>query len=114
MTFANPNQTVSPTISCTDAQWCRLARVQWVRRNPYRGRKVADQASIAVRAGEAVGLLGPNAAGKTTIFYMMMGLIPVDRGRVDLDGHDISRFPMYRRARLGVGYSSGSVRFSAV
>lgn len=70
----------------------------------FRGRKVVDQASLAVRAGEAVGLLGPNGAGKTTIFYMMMGLIPVDRGRIDLDGRDISRFPMYRRARLGVGY----------
>lgn len=70
----------------------------------FRGRKVVDQASLAVRAGEAVGLLGPNGAGKTTIFYMMMGLIPVDRGRIDLDGHDISRFPMYRRARLGIGY----------
>lgn len=70
----------------------------------FRGRKVVDQASLAVRAGEAVGLLGPNGAGKTTIFYMMMGLIAVDRGRIDLDGRDISRFPMYRRARLGIGY----------
>lgn len=70
----------------------------------FRGRKVVDQASLAVRAGEAVGLLGPNGAGKTTIFYMMMGLIPLDRGRIDLDGRDISRFPMYRRARLGIGY----------
>jgi lipopolysaccharide export system ATP-binding protein len=70
----------------------------------FRGRKVVDQASLAVRAGEAVGLLGPNGAGNTTIFYMMMGLIPVDRGRIDLDGRDFSRFPMYRRARLGVGY----------
>ena len=70
----------------------------------FRGRKVVDQASLAVRAGEAVGLLGPNGAGKTTIFYMMMGLIPVDNGRIDLDGRDISRFPMYRRARLGIGY----------
>ena len=70
----------------------------------YRGRQVVDGVSIEVNQGEIVGLLGPNGAGKTTIFYMMMGLIPVDHGRIDLDGRDISRFPMYRRARLGIGY----------
>ena len=59
---------------------------------------------LKVPKGSIVAFVGPNGAGKTTIFYMMMGLIAVDRGRIDLDGHDISRFPMYRRARLGVGY----------
>ena len=59
---------------------------------------------LVIRNGEAVGLLGPNGAGKTTIFYMITGLVPVDRGRITLDGHDITGFPMYRRARLGIGY----------
>lgn len=70
----------------------------------YRTKRVVDDASIAVWRGEAVGLLGPNGAGKTTIFYMITGLIPADRGAIELDGHDITRLPMYRRARLGIGY----------
>lgn len=70
----------------------------------YREKVVVDDASLVVRNGEAVGLLGPNGAGKTTIFYMITGLVPVDRGRITLDGHDITGFPMYRRARLGIGY----------
>src|SRR5258708_6238232 len=60
--------------------------------------------SIYVRRGEAVGLLGPNGAGKTTVFYMITGLIPADRGTIELDGHDVTRLPMYQRARLGIGY----------
>jgi lipopolysaccharide export system ATP-binding protein len=68
------------------------------------GRKVVNQVSIYVRRGEAVGLLGPNGAGKTTVFYMITGLIKADRGRIDLDGQDVTRLPMYQRARLGVGY----------
>ena len=67
-------------------------------------RKVVADVSLDVRRGEAVGLLGPNGAGKTTVFYMIMGLIPPDHGRIDLDGHDVTRLPMYRRARLGIGY----------
>jgi lipopolysaccharide export system ATP-binding protein len=67
-------------------------------------RKVVKGASLYVRRGEAVGLLGPNGAGKTTVFYMITGLIKADRGRIDLDGHDITRLPMYQRARLGIGY----------
>jgi lipopolysaccharide export system ATP-binding protein len=67
-------------------------------------RKVVKGASLYVRRGEAVGLLGPNGAGKTTIFYMMTGLIAADRGRVELDGHDVTTLPMYQRARLGIGY----------
>jgi len=70
----------------------------------YRDKVVVSDASLIVRNGEAVGLLGPNGAGKTTIFYMITGLVPVDRGRITLDGHDVTGFPMYRRARLGIGY----------
>lgn len=70
----------------------------------YRGKRVVAGASLAVERGEAVGLLGPNGAGKTTIFYMITGLIRADQGRIDLDGHDVTAMPMYRRARLGVGY----------
>jgi lipopolysaccharide export system ATP-binding protein len=68
------------------------------------GRKVVKGVSLYVRRGEAVGLLGPNGAGKTTVFYMITGLIKADRGRIELDGHDVTGFPMYQRARLGVGY----------
>jgi len=67
-------------------------------------RKVVKGASLYVRRGEAVGLLGPNGAGKTTIFYMVTGLIKADRGRIELDGYDITGLPMYQRARLGIGY----------
>ncbi len=70
----------------------------------YGGRTVVQDAALSVRAGEAVGLLGPNGAGKTTIFYMITGLVAPDRGVISLDGHDVTRLPMYRRARLGIGY----------
>lgn len=70
----------------------------------YKGRKVVDGVSLGVRRGEAVGLLGPNGAGKTTCFYMITGLVPVDRGTINLNGHDITSMPMYRRSRLGIGY----------
>lgn len=60
--------------------------------------------SFGVRAGEAVGILGPNGAGKTTCFYMVTGLVPVDEGTIEIDGHDVTGMPMYRRARLGIGY----------
>jgi lipopolysaccharide export system ATP-binding protein len=70
----------------------------------YRGRTVVDGATLHVRSGEAVGLLGPNGAGKTTIFYMITGLVGADRGAISLEGNDITRLPMYRRARLGIGY----------
>ncbi len=68
------------------------------------GRKVVKGVSLYVRRGEAVGLLGPNGAGKTTVFYMITGLITADRGRIELDGHDVTPLPMYQRARLGIGY----------
>ena len=67
-------------------------------------RQVVRGVSIYVRRGEAVGLLGPNGAGKTTVFYMITGLIKPDRGAIELDGHDVTRLPMYQRARLGIGY----------
>ncbi|MET0169375.1 MAG: LPS export ABC transporter ATP-binding protein [Aliihoeflea sp.] len=70
----------------------------------YKGRQVVSGVSIGVRAGEAVGLLGPNGAGKTTCFYMVTGLVPVDEGTIEIDGHDVTSLPMYRRARLGIGY----------
>ena len=70
----------------------------------YKSRRVVNGVSIGVRRGEAVGLLGPNGAGKTTCFYMITGLVPVDEGTIRIDGHDVTSMPMYRRARLGVGY----------
>ncbi len=70
----------------------------------YGGRPVVRDVSLKVRRGEAVGLLGPNGAGKTTCFYMITGLIHPDIGEIKLDGQDITRLPMYRRARLGIGY----------
>jgi lipopolysaccharide export system ATP-binding protein len=70
----------------------------------YRSRTVVHDAGLTVRSGEAVGLLGPNGAGKTTIFYMITGLVQADEGRISLEGNDITGLPMYRRARLGIGY----------
>jgi lipopolysaccharide export system ATP-binding protein len=70
----------------------------------FRKRQVVKDVSLTVRRGEAVGLLGPNGAGKTTTFYMITGLIRPDGGSIALDGYDITRLPMYRRARLGIGY----------
>ncbi|MGE4372208.1 MAG: LPS export ABC transporter ATP-binding protein [Xanthobacter sp.] len=70
----------------------------------YGGRTVVRDVSLNVRRGEAVGLLGPNGAGKTTCFYMVTGLVQADAGRIELDGHDVTSMPMYRRARLGIGY----------
>jgi lipopolysaccharide export system ATP-binding protein len=70
----------------------------------FGSRHVVRGVSIYVRRGEAVGLLGPNGAGKTTVFYMITGLIKADRGAIELDGHDVTKLPMYQRARLGIGY----------
>ena len=70
----------------------------------YRGRKIVRGVSVQVKYGEVVGLLGPNGAGKTTTFYMVVGLIKPDQGRVALDGTDITKMPMYERARKGIGY----------
>ncbi len=70
----------------------------------YHGRRVVNGASVQVRAGEVVGLLGPNGAGKTTSFYMVMGLIRPDGGKVTFRGVDVTHMPMYQRARMGMGY----------
>jgi len=70
----------------------------------YKRRPVLRDVSLSVRRGEAVGLLGPNGAGKTSTFYLITGLLRADTGTVSLDGHDITDLPMYRRARLGIGY----------
>ena len=70
----------------------------------YKNRRVVDQVSISVSQGEIVGLLGPNGAGKTTTFYMVVGLIAPDEGRVFLNEEDITKLPMYKRAQMGLGY----------
>ena len=70
----------------------------------YRSRQVVKDLSLEVSSGEVVGLLGPNGAGKTTAFYMIVGLVPCDHGTIALDENDVSRLPVHRRARLGLGY----------
>ncbi|MEO8408557.1 MAG: ATP-binding cassette domain-containing protein, partial [Oxalobacteraceae bacterium] len=70
----------------------------------YSKRLVVRDISLEVKSGEVVGLLGPNGAGKTTSFYMIVGLVPSDAGTIDLDGVDISRLPIHRRAVLGLSY----------
>ncbi|MGO3126648.1 MAG: LPS export ABC transporter ATP-binding protein [Luteimonas sp.] len=73
-------------------------------RKSYKQREVVKEFGLTLEAGEVVGLLGPNGAGKTTCFYMIVGLVPADAGRIVLDGHDITAEPMYTRAKRGVGY----------
>ena len=70
----------------------------------YKKRKVVNKASVQVSKGEIVGLLGPNGAGKTTTFYMMMGMIKPESGKVFLDDNEITKIPMYKRAKMGIGY----------
>jgi lipopolysaccharide export system ATP-binding protein len=70
----------------------------------YRGRAVVNGVSVEVNQGEIVGLLGPNGAGKTTSFYMIVGLVRPDEGKVFLDGTEITKLPMYKRAQMGIGY----------
>ena len=70
----------------------------------YGKRRVLDQVDVEVGPGEVVGLLGPNGAGKTTTFYMLVGLLVPERGSITLNGHDVTRMPIYKRARLGLGY----------
>jgi len=70
----------------------------------FRRRKAVDAVSLDIQRGEVVGLLGPNGAGKTTAFYMIVGLVRCDRGRIHLAGRDVTRLPVHRRAKLGLGY----------
>ena len=70
----------------------------------FKTRKVVDNVSLDIQRGECVGLLGPNGAGKTTSFYMMVGLLPTEGGRIFLEGQEITALPMYQRCRRGVGY----------
>ena len=80
----------------------RLSAHDLVKR--YKKRTVVREVSLHVDAGEIVGLLGPNGAGKTTAFYMMVGLVPPDGGRIELDGRDVTKLPMHARAQQGLGY----------
>ncbi len=80
-----------------------LLRVEGLAKR-YRARQVITDLSLEVASGEVVGLLGPNGAGKTTAFYMIVGLVPTDAGRILVDDENISRLPVHRRARLGLGY----------
>jgi len=73
-------------------------------RKRYKSRTVVQDVSLEVRSGEVVGLLGPNGAGKTTCFYMIVGLVPVDAGRIFLDESELTHLPIHRRARLGISY----------
>lgn len=73
-------------------------------RKKYKSRTVVQDISLHVKSGEVVGLLGPNGAGKTTSFYMMVGLVPLDGGKILLDGRDLSRLPIHLRARMGLAY----------
>ena len=80
-----------------------LLRVEGLAKK-YRSRQVVKDLSLEVARGDVVGLLGPTGAGKTTAFYMIVGLVPTDAGRIIIDGQDVSRRPVHRRARLGLGY----------
>ena len=73
-------------------------------RKRYKGRTVVQDVALEVASGEVIGLLGPNGAGKTTCFYMIVGLIAVDAGRIELDGSELTHLPIHRRARLGISY----------
>lgn len=70
----------------------------------YNGKTIVSDISVNIRSGEVVGLLGPNGAGKTTTFHMILGLVSSDAGKIYLDGEDLKNFPMYKRARKGIGY----------
>jgi len=76
----------------------------WGLQKSFRNRRVVDNVNLIIRKGEVVGLLGPNGAGKTTTFYLVVGLLQPDRGRILLNGEEITELPMYRRSRKGIGY----------
>lgn len=98
------NQPVESPIATTNVLGQKsVLRVDGLRKS-YRKRTVVSDVSFSVESGEVVGLLGPNGAGKTTCFYMIVGLVPLDGGRIFLDGNDLSRLPIFRRSRLGLSY----------
>ncbi len=92
----------------TDTEPAPVAAEGWLSahdlKKTYGKRMVVKGVSLALQRGESVGLLGPNGAGKTTVFYMITGLVPADAGNIFIDGQRVTRLPMYRRARLGIGY----------
>ena len=92
--------TDSETAGARPASQLSVARLE----KRYKARTVVHDVSLNVASGEVVGLLGPNGAGKTTCFYMIVGLVAADGGRVELDGHNLSRLPIHTRARLGLSY----------
>src|SRR5579872_4211966 len=92
-----------PTASSAKSSHVRTLQTTEITKS-YRGRKVVDNVSVRVKQGEVVGLLGPNGAGKTTTFYMIVGLITPDSGRVMLDDNDLTQLAMYQRARKGISY----------
>jgi len=102
VTSASPSSIVTAPSRPDPAAGVSLAAEGLVRR--YGKTRVVDGVSLEVHPGEVVGLLGPNGAGKTTTFYMIVGFLKANQGRITLGGHDITRLPMYRRARLGIGY----------
>ncbi len=101
MRTAQENGTDSPTSQA--AKGARLLRAEELQKN-YKGRQVVKGVSFEIKAGQVVGLLGPNGAGKTTSFYMVIGLVKADSGRITCEGEDISQWPMHRRARKGIAY----------
>ena len=102
MSAAVPASTQHLTIVKCEAQAAVLRAEGLMKR--YRKRTVVSDVSLTVESGEVVGLLGPNGAGKTTCFYMILGLVPIDSGRVLLDGEDLTHLPIFRRSRLGLSY----------
>ena len=98
-----PRDTAFEVVADRDAQPARGLVAEELGKR-YKKRPVVNNVSLSIQRGEAVGLLGPNGAGKTTCFYMITGLVRPDYGRIVLDGQDITNLPMYRRARLGIGY----------
>jgi lipopolysaccharide export system ATP-binding protein len=98
-TDPGPTQAIAPAHAAREIRTQDLVKV-------YSKRRVVDEVSITVHQGEIVGLLGPNGAGKTTTFYMIVGMIRANKGRIFLDNNEISKKPMYKRARMGIGYLS--------
>ncbi|HWJ99219.1 MAG TPA: LPS export ABC transporter ATP-binding protein [Xanthobacteraceae bacterium] len=92
--------TVPPRAGIANPQWLAAYRLQ----KRFGERQVVHDVSLNLTRGEAVALLGPNGAGKTTVFYMIAGIIPADSGTVEIDGKDVTAFPLYLRARMGLGY----------